>query len=117
MICKGSCDTEDWSNDAENSALHHSNKLHFKLKLQAALKGPSHLDSLPPGGFRKSAKGEQYAFQVVNIGGICQSFICAKLPASRWWRYDYNGILACRCLQARPLTKHVKFGANWTLCV
>ncbi len=22
-----SCDTEDWSNDAENSALHHNNKL------------------------------------------------------------------------------------------
>ncbi len=29
MICEGSCDTEDWSNDAENSALHHRNKLHF----------------------------------------------------------------------------------------
>jgi len=27
----GSCDTEDWSNDAENSALHHRNKLHFKI--------------------------------------------------------------------------------------
>ncbi len=26
MISKGSCDTEDWSNDAENSALHHRNK-------------------------------------------------------------------------------------------
>ncbi len=24
-----SCDTEDWSNDAENSALHHRNKLQF----------------------------------------------------------------------------------------
>ncbi len=23
------CDTEDWSNDAENSALLHRNKLHF----------------------------------------------------------------------------------------
>ncbi len=30
MISEGSCDTEDWSNDAENSALHHKNKLHFK---------------------------------------------------------------------------------------
>ncbi len=29
-ISEGSCDTEDWSNDAENSALRHSNKLHFK---------------------------------------------------------------------------------------
>ncbi len=28
-ISKGSCDTEDWSNDAENSALRHMNKLHF----------------------------------------------------------------------------------------
>ncbi len=24
-----SCDTEDWSNDAENTAVHHRNKLHF----------------------------------------------------------------------------------------
>ncbi len=24
-------DTEDWSNDAENSALQHRNKLHFKI--------------------------------------------------------------------------------------
>ncbi len=26
-----SCDTEDWSNDAENVALHHRNKWHFKI--------------------------------------------------------------------------------------
>ncbi len=32
MISKGSCDTEDWSNDDENSALHHMNKLHIFLK-------------------------------------------------------------------------------------
>ncbi len=30
IISERSCDTEDWSNDAENSALHHRNKLHFK---------------------------------------------------------------------------------------
>ncbi len=30
MISEGSCDTEYWSNDAENSALHHRNNLHFK---------------------------------------------------------------------------------------
>ncbi len=32
MISEESCDTEDWSNDAENSALlnHHKNKLYFK---------------------------------------------------------------------------------------
>ncbi len=30
VISEGSCDTEDWSNDAENSALQHRNKLHFK---------------------------------------------------------------------------------------
>ncbi len=30
-ISEGSCDTEDWSNDAENSALHHRNKLHFNI--------------------------------------------------------------------------------------
>ncbi len=29
MISEASCDTEDWGNDAENSALHHRNKLHF----------------------------------------------------------------------------------------
>ncbi len=32
MISVGSCDTEYWSNNAENSALHHRNKLlHFKI--------------------------------------------------------------------------------------
>ncbi len=31
MISEGSCDTEDWRNDAENSALHHRNKLLFKI--------------------------------------------------------------------------------------
>jgi len=31
MISEGSCDTEDWSNDAENSALHHRNKLQCKM--------------------------------------------------------------------------------------
>ncbi len=31
MISEGSCDTEDWSNDAENSALHHRNKLYFRV--------------------------------------------------------------------------------------
>jgi len=31
MIAEGSCETEDWSNDAENLALHHKNKLHFKI--------------------------------------------------------------------------------------
>ncbi len=30
MISEGSCDTEDWSNDAENSALHHRNTLYLK---------------------------------------------------------------------------------------
>ncbi len=30
MISEGSCDSEDWSN-AENSALHHRNKLYFKI--------------------------------------------------------------------------------------
>ncbi len=27
----GSCDTKDWNNDAENSALNHRNKLHFTI--------------------------------------------------------------------------------------
>ncbi len=31
MISERSCDTEDWSNDAENTALHRRNKLHFKV--------------------------------------------------------------------------------------
>jgi len=29
MISEESCDTEDWSNDAENSALYHRNKWHY----------------------------------------------------------------------------------------
>ncbi len=31
MISERSCDTEDWSNDDEYSALHHRNKAHFKI--------------------------------------------------------------------------------------
>jgi len=31
MISEGSFDTEDWSNDAENSAVTYRNKLHFKI--------------------------------------------------------------------------------------
>ncbi len=31
MISEGLCDTEDWSNDAGNSALHHRNKLQFTI--------------------------------------------------------------------------------------
>ncbi len=34
MMSEGSRDTKDWSNDAENSALHHRNKLHFKIYSQ-----------------------------------------------------------------------------------
>ncbi len=31
MISEGSRDTEVWRNDAENTALHHMNKLHFNI--------------------------------------------------------------------------------------
>jgi len=31
MIFEGSCDTEDWSNDPENSAFHHRNKFNFQI--------------------------------------------------------------------------------------
>ncbi len=31
MISEGRWDTEDWSNDAENAALHQINKLHLKI--------------------------------------------------------------------------------------
>ncbi len=31
MISEGSCDTEDWSNDVENSALRHRNKVCIKI--------------------------------------------------------------------------------------
>jgi len=31
VISEGSCDTEDWSNDAENSALITGYKLHFTI--------------------------------------------------------------------------------------
>ncbi len=33
MISEGSGDTEDSSNDAENSALHHGNKLYINLNI------------------------------------------------------------------------------------
>jgi len=31
MISEGSFDTEDWSNETENSALHQRNKVHFEM--------------------------------------------------------------------------------------
>jgi len=34
MISVGSCDTEDWSNDAENSSLDHRNTFYFKIKIE-----------------------------------------------------------------------------------
>ncbi len=37
MISEGSRDTEDWSNDAENSDLHHKNKVWFKILLNTKL--------------------------------------------------------------------------------
>ncbi len=46
---------------------------------------------------------------------MSKSFISAKLPAASWSCYDYNWILACRCVQAMTHTKNVKFGADWTL--
>ncbi len=33
MISEESCDTEDWSNDADNSALHHGSTLQFDIYL------------------------------------------------------------------------------------
>ncbi len=33
MISEGPCDTEDWSNEAENFSFDHKNKLHFKIYL------------------------------------------------------------------------------------
>jgi len=38
MIFEGSCDTEDWSNDAEISALHHTIKLDLKKNTKIKLK-------------------------------------------------------------------------------
>ncbi len=34
MVSEGSCDTEDWSNDAENSALDHRNKFEIWKYIQ-----------------------------------------------------------------------------------
>jgi len=31
MISEGSCDTEDWSNGARKSALHHRSTFNFKI--------------------------------------------------------------------------------------
>ncbi len=31
LISEGSWDSRNWSNDVENSAFHHSNKLHLKI--------------------------------------------------------------------------------------
>ncbi len=59
--------------------LEKKNKNNNKIIIKAA---SSNERALAPGltangGFRKSMNGEQYAFQVINTGGICQSiYIC-----------------------------------------
>ena len=45
----------------------HDNK---QLKLQAAMKGPSHTGAPPPGGLRKTVNSGRHAFKWVNIGEI-----------------------------------------------
>jgi len=37
MISEGSCDTEDWSNDAENSAFHHWNFIWLYIQIDNIL--------------------------------------------------------------------------------
>jgi len=31
MFSEGSCDSEDWSNDAKKSVMHYKNKLYFEM--------------------------------------------------------------------------------------
>ncbi len=86
-------------------------KHNSKLKLQAEMKGPSHPSSPPSRGHRKTVNGGQYAFKVVNIGGIWYT----KCPVASRWHYYYNWTLALRHDQARTLIKHVMFGVDRTL--
>ncbi len=37
-----------------------------------------------------------------------------SFPIVSRWRYDYNAILASRCVQARTLIKPVRFGEDRT---
>ncbi len=76
------------------------------------MNGPSHPGSRH-GGFRKSMNSEQYAFQVINTGGICQSHLYLPnflLPAggamtiTGYWHVDV--------FQASTFIKHMKFGAD-----
>ena len=62
------------------------------------MNGPSHPGSPPQGGFCKTANGEKYAFNVVNIRGICQSNLYVPiflLPAggamtiTGFWHVDF----------------------------
>ncbi len=62
MISEGSCDSEDWSNDAENTALVYWNKLHFNIF--------SH---------RKLNISQYYCFTVL--------FIIEMQP---WWAKEYS---------------------------
>ncbi len=73
------------------------NKNNIKLKLQAAMKGPSHPGSTPTGSFRNTVNGGQYAHKIVNIGGICQSHLYVPnfllpaggaMPISGYWHVD-----------------------------
>ncbi len=37
MTSKGSCDAEDWSNDAENTTAHYRNKYNFNMYYSSKL--------------------------------------------------------------------------------
>ncbi len=49
--------------------------------------------------------------------GMFQLVQSMMYPVANRWHYNYNWILAFRCLHVRTLTKHVKFGADQTLPV
>ncbi len=81
------------------------------------MKGPSHPGSPPPGGHRKTVNSGQYAFKVVNIGGICQSHLYVPnflLPTGRAMIItEYCHVDVFRL----GLLPNVKFGVDRTLHV
>ncbi len=70
----------------------------MKIKAASSIeKGPRTRAHRHPVALRKTANGQQYAFKVVNIGGICQSHLYVPnflLPAggamtiTEYWHVD-----------------------------
>ncbi len=83
MISKGSCDTEDWSNDAKNSALPHRNKLYlYKIPIQKTI--ISHCNNISQYYCFYCIFFNQIYAALVSIKDLFEEHLKISLPSSNF---------------------------------